>query len=187
MRNNERLDGLSESHFTSMTQAERGMAFEFLLKRIEKGGTEESVNGLFRADERRAVESIERLFASGALNGEAQISAAWNLYRIERDPALLSIFIRFMSDPDAGLREKAAYYVPSDHLTSELKSALQAMIRTETEQACAINAVNKLLACHEVTRESVDKETFSGFYRGLRSDDLAAKEKTFKRLDGLYD
>jgi hypothetical protein len=55
MRNKERLDGLSESYFTPMTREERGMAFEFLLKRVEKGGTEESVNGLFRADERRAI------------------------------------------------------------------------------------------------------------------------------------
>lgn len=170
-----------------MTREERGMAFEFLLKRVEKGGTEESVNGLFRADERRAIESIKRLLASGALNGEAQISAAWNLYRIERDSELLSVFIRFMSDPDAELREKAAYYVPSDQLTSELKLALQAMIRTETDQTALINAVNKLLACYDVTRESVDKETFSRFYRGLRSDDLARKEQTFDRLDSLYD
>jgi uncharacterized protein YoaH (UPF0181 family) len=187
MRNKERLDGLSESDFTPMTREERGMAFELLLKRVEKGGTEESVNGLFRADERRAIETIKRLLASGALNGEAQILAAWNLYRIERDPELLAVFIRFMSDHDAELREKAAYYVPSDTLTDELKYALQAMIRTETEQMALINAVNKLLACYEVTRESVDKETFSRFYRGLRSDDLAAKEKTFARLDSLYE
>jgi hypothetical protein len=187
MRNKERLDGLSESYFTPMTREERGMAFEFLLKRVEKGGTEESVNGLFRADERRAIEPIKRLLASGALNGEAQIAAAWNLYRIERDPGLLSIFVRFMSDPDTELREKAAYYVPSDQLTSELKSALQGMIRTETDQTASINAVNKLLACYEVTRESVDKETFSSFYRGLRIDDPAMKETTFKRLDSLYD
>lgn len=186
MRNKERLDGLSESYFTPMTREEREMAFEFLLKRVEKGGTEESMNGLFRADERRAIEPVKRLLASGALNGEAQIAAAWNLYRIERDPGLLSIFVRFMSDPDAELREKAAYYVPSDNLTDDLKFALQAMIRTETEQMALINAVNKLLACYEVTRESVDKETFSSFYRGLRGDDLATKEKTFARLESLY-
>jgi hypothetical protein len=58
-----------------MTREERGMAFELPLKRVEKGGTEESVNGLFRADERRAIESIKRLLASGALNGEARVAA----------------------------------------------------------------------------------------------------------------
>jgi hypothetical protein len=187
MRHKERLDGLSESCFTPMTREERGMAFEFLLKRVEKGGTEESVNGLFRADERRAIEPVKRLLASGALNGEAAISAAWNLYRIVRDPGLLSVFIRCMSDPDAELREKAAYYVPADQFSIELKAALQAMIRTETDQSALINAVNKLLACYGVTRESVAKETFSGFYRGLRIDDPALKETTFKRLDSLYD
>jgi hypothetical protein len=187
VRNKERLDGLSDSYFTSMTWEERGMAFEFLLERVETGGTEESVNGLFRTDARRAVEPIKRLLARGALNGEAQISAAWNLYRFERDPEILSVFIRFMSAPDAELREKAAYYVPSDPFTGELKAALQAMVRTETDQTASINAVDKLLACYGVTRETVDKQTFSRFYRGLRVDDPAMKEQTFKRLDSLYD
>jgi len=39
MHNKERLDGLSEIYFISMTAAERTMAFDFLLERIARGGT----------------------------------------------------------------------------------------------------------------------------------------------------
>lgn len=45
MHNKERLDGLSEIYFAEMTQQEKGMAFNHLLKMVEAGGSEESVNG----------------------------------------------------------------------------------------------------------------------------------------------
>lgn len=81
MHNKERLDGLSESYFTAMTYEERGLAFDYLLKLVDAGGTEESVNGLFRADPDRAVNHARRLLEEDALCGEAQIAAAWNLSR----------------------------------------------------------------------------------------------------------
>jgi hypothetical protein len=183
----ERLDGLGESIFGPMTPEERRMAFEFLLERVETGGSAESVNGLFSADAHRAIEPVRRLLARGVLRAEAQIAAAANLYRVDRDSALLSIFIRFLSDPDAELRGKAASCVPVDHFTVDLKLALQAMIRVETDRLASVHAVNTLLACYEVTRASVDKKTFSRLYRGLRSDDAATREDTFRRLDSLYD
>ena len=187
MHNKERLDGLSESYFTPMTQQERRMAFKYLLTLVEGGGTEESVNGIFRADQNSAVEPIKRLLTSGALNGEAQIAAAWNLYKINKDSKLLSIFINFMSSPDRRLREKSAYYVPADFLTSELKEALKGMIRTETEQLARIHAVDKILECYGVSEESVGRRAFSDLYKGLHSSNLQVKEAAFKRLDALLD
>lgn len=186
MQNKERLDGLSESYFTDMTPEEREMAFNYLLKLVEKGGTEESVNGLFRADRNRAVESIKQLMASGVLNGDAEIAAAWNLSRIGNDDALIQIFIRFMADPDERLREKAAYYVPTSNLTPELKSRLQGMIRVETGQLARIHAVDKLLECYGVSEESVGQKEYLSIYRGLHNEDLRTKEKAFKQLDRLH-
>jgi hypothetical protein len=187
MRNKERLDGLDESYFTSMTKEERARAFDYLLKLVEKGGAEESVNGLFRADCDRAIEPVKQLLNEGALTGEAQIAAAWNIYKIQHDDSLLAVFIRFFSDPDCRLREKAAYYVPADNLTAELKAGLQGMIRTETEQLARIHAVDKLLECYGVTKESVGKNNYSEFYRGLHSDDPETKDAAFRRLDALFD
>lgn len=42
MHNKERLDGLSKSYFTPMTQEKLERAFHYLSKRIEGGGTEEA-------------------------------------------------------------------------------------------------------------------------------------------------
>jgi hypothetical protein len=187
MHNKERLDGLSESYFTEMTPEERGMAFSYLLKLVEAGGDEESVNGLFRADRDRAAEPIRRLLTDGKLRGIAQIAAAWNLCQAQCDDSLLSIFIRFMADPDYRLREKAVYYVPANIFTDELKLGLQGMIRTETEQLVRIHAVDKLLKCYGVTKASVGKDVYSGLYRGLHSEDMRIKEATFKKLDALYE
>jgi len=186
MHNKERLDGLSESYFTAMTPAERAMVFDYLLGRFKFGGTEESVHGLFRADPIRAVEVMERLLDESTLSGEAQIAAAWNLRRNGSDTDFLPIFIRYMSSPDRHLREKAAYFVPAE-FSDELKTALQAMIRTETEQLPRIHAVDALLECYGVSGESVGDDAYKSIYRGLHSEDLSAKERAFKQLDALYE
>jgi hypothetical protein len=182
-----RLDGLGDSDFASMSPEERGRAFDFLLERVATGGSEESVNGLFAADGHRAIEPVRRLLARGVLRADAQIAAAANLYRVDRDAALLPVFIRYLADPDAELRAMAARYVPVDRFTVDLKQALQTMILAETDLPASVHAVNALLACYEVTRTSVDKQTFSRLYRGLRSDDVATRADTYRQLDSLYD
>lgn len=185
MHNKERLDGLGESYFTAMTQAERQMAFDYLLKLVETGGSEESVHGLFRADSSRAVVAVRGLLDKGVLNGEAQIAAAWNIFQINADPSILPIFIQFMSGPDPRLRGQAAYYVPAALCTNELKSALQGMIRTETVQLARIHAVDKLLKCYGVTKESLGKDKYRSLYLGLHSEEGRAKEAAFEQLAHL--
>jgi hypothetical protein len=185
MHNKERLDGLSESYFTAMTPKEREMAFDYLLVLVQKGGTEESVNGLFRADASRAATAVKPLLESGVLCGEAQIAAAWNLCQIKLDEKMLPIFISNMAATDPELRERAAYYVPASLLTSELKSSLKGMVRTETKQLARIHAVDKLLKCYGATKESLGKDRYQCLYRALHSDDVRAKEAAFKQLDDL--
>lgn len=185
MHNKERLDGLSESYFTEMTPGEREMAFDFLLKRVEKGGTEESVNGIFRADPKRAAESISNLLDGGGLSGEAQIAAARNLHKMKSHGDVMSVFIGFMSSSDKRLRAKAAYCVPSDNFNDELKFVLQGMIRTETEQLARIHAVDKLLECYGVSEDSVGRELYLQLYRGLHNEDMRIKNLAFKQLDDL--
>lgn len=187
MHNKERLDGLSESYFTEMTQEERLGAFNYLLRLVDAGGTEESVHGLFRADCNRAVEPIKRLLENGVLIEEAQIAAAWNLYRMQKDEHLLSVFISFMVSQNERLREKAAYYAPSDNLTNELKSALQGMIRVETIQLARLHAVDKLLECFDASEESVGRDRYLFIYRSLHSEDLRTKEAAFRQLDRLFE
>lgn len=186
MHNKERLDGLSYSYFAEMTQEERCMAFDFLLKRVEKGGSEESINGIFKADSNRAFEEVKRLMGMRALNGEAKITAAWHLYCMQKDDGLLAVFIDFMASPEERLREKAVYSVPA-MLSNELASCLKKMIFTETGYLASIHAVNKLLLCHDVSEESVGKRKYLSIYRGLRSADALAKEAAFKEIDALYE
>lgn len=186
MHTKERLDGLSVSYFTAMTPAERTMAFNYLLTHFAAGGTEESVHGLFRADPGRAVRVMEQLLEDDKLSGEAQIAAAWNLQQNRSDRDLLPVFIKHISSPERRLREKAAYYVPAV-FSDELKTALQGMIRTETDQLARIHAVNKLLECYGVTKAAVGEGTYRSIYRGLHSEDLMEKERAFNQLDALYE
>jgi hypothetical protein len=184
--NKERLDGLDETHFNGMSPEERSKAFDYLVERVLNGGSRESVGGLFVADPARAAPIVRQLLDSGKLREDAEISAAWELYQIQQDPSLIPVFIRLMSSANPTNRSNAAFYVPADVLTPELGAALKGMIRTETETLPLVNAINKLLECHGITRESVSKEEFSKFYLGLRSDVLADKEKTFTQLDNLF-
>lgn len=183
MHNKERLDGLDESYFTPMNREERARAFDHLLKMAATGGDEESVHGLFLADVNRASSAVVELLKNGKLQRDGEIAAAWNLYRLRPDSSLFPIFIRAMSDTDRRIRAKAAYFVPSDAIVPDVIAGLQGMIRTETDTLALVNATNKILQCYGITRESVKKEEFSRFYRGLRSEKLSEKEMTFAQLE----
>lgn len=186
LNNRERLDGLSEIYFTDMRREERAMAFEYLLKMVQEGGGRESVNGLFIADAERAAPVVKELLAAHKLREDAEIAAAWQLNRLQPDSSLMPVFIRLMSSSDKYNRANAAFYVPADDFTQELDAALKGMIRAETETLPLVNAVNKYLECYGITRESVSKEEFSHFYRGLRSDDASDKAAMFKELENLF-
>lgn len=161
------------------------MAFDYLLKPVQDGGSRETVHGLFLADAARAAPIVRELLDARKLREDADIAAAWNLQQIAPDATSLSVFIRLMSSTDKYNRANAAFYVPADVLTAELDAALKSMIRTETETLPLVNAINKMLECHGITRESVRKEKFSHFYLGLRSEDARAKEAIFKELGRL--
>jgi hypothetical protein len=186
MRNKERLDGLSESYFAGMTSDERRKAFDYLLRMVEAGGSAESIHGLFIADWERATVILKRMLQEQRFQGEAEVVAAWNVYRVEPDASLLPVFIRAMAKEDKNVRAAAAYYVPASTVTLELLAALKQMIRTETDNLAAIHAVNALLACYGVSKESIGVKPYQSIYRGLRAEDLAAKEAAFKQLDDLY-
>ncbi|WUR14619.1 hypothetical protein E7V67_005805 [[Empedobacter] haloabium] len=185
--NKERLDGLNECHFSAMSLQERARAFDFLMERARGSGGAESIHGLFVADASRAVEPVKALLRAGTLTQSGQIAAAWNLYCLQPDKALIDVFVKAMTGSDSRVREEAAYFVPDAYLTTELKFALQAMIVTEEERLPRIHAVNKLLACYGVTEDSVGRKVYRTIYRGLHSDDLVEKEKAFRTLDELFD
>lgn len=186
MKNRERLDGLNEVYFEGMAPEERSRAFDYLLNMVKDGGSRETVGGLFIADAQRAAPIVGDLLFAGRLHEDAAIAAAWNLNRLQPAPALIAVFIGAMSSADKVNRANAAFYAPADAASPELLEALKGMIRTETETLPLVNATNKLLECCGITRESVDKETFSMYYCGLRSDLLADKEMTFKKLDDTF-
>ncbi|HWW68389.1 MAG TPA: hypothetical protein VN089_00455, partial [Duganella sp.] len=170
MHNKERLDGLNEIYFSEMTEDERKKAFNYLLKMVQEGATAEIVRGLFIADPKHASIVIKELLENKKLHGEAELTAAFNLYRIDSDPSLIPIFIKAMSNAQKRLRADAAYYAPTDIFCPELIAALEGMIRTETYKLASINAVNKLLKFYGITRELVEKEEFSRLYKKLRSE-----------------
>ncbi|MBP1207438.1 hypothetical protein JOD97_005518 [Duganella sp. 1411] len=187
MFNKERLDGLTEMHFSGMTQQEREMAFDYLLRRVEKGGTAETVNGIFTADFERALLPLAQLMESGALNEEAQLAAASNIFQITGDKKLLPIFIRFMSNTNKHLRGTAARCVPLSFFSEDLRLALETMIKAETDKLARIHAVNALLLYHDINKETVGKRKYSNIYRNLHSEDLLKIEEAFREIERQYD
>lgn len=111
MFNKERLDGLTEMHFSGVTQQEREMAFDYLLRCIEKGGSAETVNRIFTADFERALVRVVQLMDSGVLNEEAHLAAASNIFQITGDKKLLPIFIRFYVDQGDRRKEEILKYL----------------------------------------------------------------------------
>ena len=89
-----------------------GACVRFFLKLVEKGGTEENVNGLFRTDFARAIESVRRLLTENTLTGEAQIAAAWNIYKVQRNESILSVFIRFFCRSGLSFARKSGILRP---------------------------------------------------------------------------
>jgi len=139
----QRLDGLDTSCFESMTTDERRQAYDLLWSKVEKGGTDESINGLFLADETRAVVDVTLLLDAGRLRAQAEVLAAWNIYRLTKDVAMMAHFARRLSDQSAEVRGSAAYYAPAAAPTHSLVKGLQGMILTETERLPLIHALNK--------------------------------------------
>ncbi|GAA0767449.1 hypothetical protein LRH25_04655 [Ideonella azotifigens] len=178
-----RLDGLDPSYFEPMTADDRARAYEFLMARVQKGGTDESVKGLFLADERRAVVDAGELLEAGLLRPDAELLAAWHIYRVTKDVTKVAYFPKHMTDAKAELRGNAAYWAPASAPTHSLVKGLRGMVLTETERLPRIHAVNKLLEVHGVTKENTDRKEYSLYYRGLWSDDSAVINATIASLD----
>ena len=184
--NRERLEGLSLQHFIDMNLQEKDKAFEYLLRRIEGGGSAETVDGIFLADFQPALPLVTQLMEAGLLNDEAHLAAASNIFSITKDRNLLTIFIRFLASSDVRLREKAAGTVPTHIFSDELKLALEGMIRNETERLAHINAGNALLEYHGITKESLGKKKYLGIYRHLLNEDKAKRELGLQEIDSLF-
>ena len=182
MHNRERLDGLDESYFSGMTDAERKMAFNYLLAMVQDGGGEESVNGLFTADAIAAWEPVDQLLSAGLLRPAARIVAASHLYRGRPDSLYLQVFYHYMADPDARLRRLAVLYLPPV-LTPETKTYLHGMVRTETDEQVYLQVVTKILRCYGINGRSVGKDIFLGLYAELHSEDSKVREKALLRLE----
>lgn len=185
MCNRTRLDGLDESYFAPMTPDERRKAFEFLLERVESGGSEESVHGLFIANAKDAAGPVRRLLTEGMLNPGAQVAAAFHLYQAAPDGELIDLFVCLMASPEAKIRRSAACYVPAIP-DERVKSRLKAMVCTETDELTLLHSINKLLGCYDIDTVAVEEELFNRLYLGLRNADLQQKKSTFKELEKHY-
>lgn len=186
LHNKERLDGIGEEYFSAMSREERARAFDYMLELLHRGGGEEIINGMFRADSTRAVEPVARLLDSGYLKGVAKVSAAWNLSKIYGAEHYRNVFIECMHDPDEEVREKAAYFVSARDPHHDINFALKRMIRTETGLLPRIHAVDKLLMRHGVSKEVVGKNEFSEIYKALHDDNIESKEFAFEKLSEKY-
>ncbi|MFC0254206.1 hypothetical protein [Massilia consociata] len=89
-----------------MNQEERTVAFNYLLKIVEAGGSEESVNELFLADAGHAQLIVKGLSRNNSLRDEAKLAAIWNLSCMKSDSLLLPVFIELMSVADRRIVEK---------------------------------------------------------------------------------
>ena len=186
MYNKERLDGLGWEYFTAMTNEELARAFDHLLAMVEKGGSQETVNGLFTADAERAVQPVLRLLEAGRLNDEAEMAAAFHLWQMQYSDRLPEICMKYMNSLNRDLRQKAVYYMPSIKLTDALKRNLHNLVLHEDDRLTRIRAVEKLFECYGVDKATVGKDAYLKMYRALHGEDAHAKQAVFRQLDDMY-
>lgn len=157
-----------------MTTAERRQAFDYLLEKVQAGGTVESVHGLFLADPSRATCENLRFIEQGILRPEAEVAVAWNLYRMNPNADVLPVFIRHLGSPDSNTRQVAVSHLPTSRVTPDLLEALKGLVLVETVELTHLHAVRKFLVCLGIS-ESANRPLYANFYRQLRGDHAARR------------
>lgn len=179
----QRMQGPDGFVFDAMTPDERRQAWDFLWARVAAGGTGESVDLLFWADEVRAALEVPALIAAGRLRPQAEVVAAWNVYQSLRDPAMLSCFVRALADANPEVRGEAACRAPAGAPTRALLHGLREMVLHETDRLAYVHARNKLLQCHGVTEEALGRKAGLRIRRALASDDISERAAMLARLE----
>lgn len=186
----ERLNGLNESHFQGLSDAEREEAWRFLEDGFEK--SEERIAGLYKLDARRAVALFKKALqlhvepSPYAASRESQEMCRLLLLRfvnsVEPDRKYVDAMTQFANSEFKNVRAQFAMSVPVSHVTPEAVDALKGMIFTETERIPLASAITKYMVIHGMDFDMEDP-MYNSIYMALRSDDPKAKIAAFKSLE----
>lgn len=188
-----RLQGLDESYFSDLNQAEKNEAWNFLKDKFWLSS--DCITGLYLIDPLKAVELFKgRLAEPSPSSHYAALQEALEENRLlmlsyisksELDDKYCSLLIQFSESKFSKIRAQFASTLPTHHVKPSVIDALKSMIFTETERLPLTNAITKLMVIHGLDFDT-DDPLYKSIYLALRSDDVKEKKSAIRRLEELH-
>lgn len=188
-----RLDGLNDSHFQGLSDAEREEAWNFLKDRFE--ASDERISGLYKLDPSRAVALFKEALnhpiepSPYAASRESREMCRLLLLRfvnnVEPDRKYVDAMTEFAGSEFEDVRAQFAMSVPIYHVTRQAVDALKGMIFTETKQIPLAAAIAQFMVIHGMDFDMEDT-LYNSIYMALRSNDPSAKKAAIKRLEDSH-
>lgn len=185
----ERLNGLNESHFDSLTSSEREEVWKFLAKDVAQ--SEESIKGLYLLNKDRAIEFFKEVVTAPMKASEysaerkelevSRLSLLAYINSVEPDEKYVNAMCEFADSEFEDVRGLFARSLPIGQVTPDAVHALEKMIFTEVERVPLASAITKFMAIHGMDFD-MDDSLYDSIYRSLRSDDPKEKMAAIRRL-----
>lgn len=186
----ERLAGLSESHFSGLSEDEREEAWNFLKDGFNLSS--ERINGLYMLDKVRAVNlfkvEVEAPIVSSLFPAEQQALEGNRLLmlryicNVEPDKKYVDAICKFATSQFSKIRAEFAQSLPTRQLGCSAIDALKGMIFTETERVPLTSAITKLMAIYGMDYDMNDP-LYKSIYLLLRSENHKDKIFGMSRLE----
>jgi len=180
----ERLAGLSESHFSGLSEDEREEALNFLKDGFNVSS--ERITGLYTLDKVRAVNlfkvEVGAPIVSSSFPAEQQALEGNRLLMlryicsVDPDEKYVDDICKFATSQFPKIRAEFAQSLPARQLGRSVVDALKGMIFTETERIPLTSAITKFMAIHGMDYDMNDP-LYKSIYLLLRSEN--PKEKFF--------
>lgn len=180
-----RLDGLDSTYFSSMSEAEKDMAFEYLKDGFEI--SEERLRGLYLCDAKKALllfkDTLRQPVKKGSNKREDEAILMNRVlmagYICNANPTQENINILVSLDVASGSEDtRSAFYecIPIEPTTSKAISRLVEGVLTEVDRLALASAASKLMASYGMLFDMRDNE-YKRIYRGLINNDVAVKKQ----------
>jgi hypothetical protein len=180
----ERFTGLSEGHFSGLSEDEKEEAWNFLKDGFQLSS--ERLTGLYMLDKVRAVNLFKVEVAAPivsspfpaeqqALEGNRLLMLRY-ICNVEPDEKYVDAICRFATNQFPKIRAEFAQSLPTRQLGRSVVDALKGMIFTETERVPLTSAITKFMAIHGMDYDMNDP-LYKSIYLLLRSENR--KEKIF--------
>lgn len=181
----ERLDGYSASHFDGLSDAELARARAMVIARAEDGQTPE-IRALPLLRTPAALPVVEGLLARERGPTLVRLAACEAGWALTRSPGYQHEMLAIAEAGDDFVRARALTAVTSLPLAPAALEAVLTLLRTEEDEALAVQLAQGVLQGHGVAVEDdEDFERALPLVRALAAPNLRDRGEAIARLDAL--